>query len=338
LELSIQSDAEYESPLEIEVANEIRTLGYDVVPQVGCSDYRIDLAVVDPEKPGQFILGVECDGAMYHSACTARDRDRIRQEVLENLGWRIHRIWAPDFVARRDAEVRRLKEAIDLARQSTEESSHRESGEKNNELEQESIMTTVSSEKQNPGWATYYNVHVPQFRIPQYTQFHDSQARNTLSQLLEKIVNVEGPLHVKVASRRLAQAWRLQRIGYRMDEAIDNAILHLTNSSKVKKRGKFLWPFKEVRLTIRKPKPDDPRTIRNVQHIPPEEIELAFTKILEDALSMPREALTTEVGRIFGIERITMESRSILDEVLDALMRKGSIIDKEGRIELMGAK
>ncbi len=79
-----------------------------------------------------------------------------------------------------------------------------------------------------------------------------------------------------------------------MDQAIDNAIGHLTNSSKVKKRGEFLWPSKKVRLTVRKPKPDDPRTMRNVHHIPPEEIELAFTKILEEALSMPREALTTQ--------------------------------------------
>ena len=91
-------------------------MGFEVIPQVGCSGYRIDIGVVDPAEPGRFLLGVECDGATYHSAATARDRDRLRQQVLEQLGWRIHRIWSPDWVTRRDAETRRLKEAIEEAR------------------------------------------------------------------------------------------------------------------------------------------------------------------------------------------------------------------------------
>ena len=80
-------------------------MGYNVVSQVGCSGYRIDIGVVDPEQPGHFILGVECDGAMYHSAKTARDRDRLRQEVLERMGWIIYRIWSPDWIAQRRIEI-----------------------------------------------------------------------------------------------------------------------------------------------------------------------------------------------------------------------------------------
>ena len=112
---------DYESPLEQDVAGAIRTLGYEVMPQVGCSGYRIDLGVIDPGKPGRFILGVECDGASYHSAHTARDRDRLRQQVLQDLGWRIHRIWSPDWVTRRTTEIRRLQEAIEAARSSIQE-------------------------------------------------------------------------------------------------------------------------------------------------------------------------------------------------------------------------
>jgi superfamily I DNA and/or RNA helicase len=111
-----QGNGESESPLEEEVAAEIRRLGYDVIPQVGCSGYRIDIGVVDPSKPGSFLLGVECDGATYHSASTARDRDRLRQYILENLGWRLHRIWSPNWVSRREAEITRLKQAIEVAK------------------------------------------------------------------------------------------------------------------------------------------------------------------------------------------------------------------------------
>lgn len=88
-------------------------MGYDVIPQVGCSGFRIDLGIIDPANPGRFILGVECDGATYHSAATARDRDRLRQEILEKkLGWRIHRVWSPDWITKRDTEIRRIKQAI----------------------------------------------------------------------------------------------------------------------------------------------------------------------------------------------------------------------------------
>jgi very-short-patch-repair endonuclease len=84
--------------------------------QVGCSGYRIDLALVDLERPGRFLLGIECDGAIYHSSATARDRDRLRQEVLESLGWTIIRIWSTDWVKTPQAQVERIIAAVGLAR------------------------------------------------------------------------------------------------------------------------------------------------------------------------------------------------------------------------------
>ena len=92
-----QGLGEADSPFEDDVAGEIRALGYEVVPQVGCSGFRIDIGVIDPAEPGRFLLGVECDGATYHSAATARDRDRLRQQILEKLGWLAH---PPHLVAR----------------------------------------------------------------------------------------------------------------------------------------------------------------------------------------------------------------------------------------------
>jgi very-short-patch-repair endonuclease len=100
-----QGMGEAESRLEEDIASEIRQLGYDVVTQVGCSGYRIDIGVINPSQPGNFLLGVEADGATYHSAYTARERDRLRQQVLEKLGWRIHRIWSFDWFHHRAREI-----------------------------------------------------------------------------------------------------------------------------------------------------------------------------------------------------------------------------------------
>lgn len=90
-------DNNYDSPFEESVCNALRAKGYSVKTQVGCSGYKIDLAIRDKNNPGHFLLGIECDGAAYHSCATARDRDRLRQEILESLGWKIYRIWSTDW-------------------------------------------------------------------------------------------------------------------------------------------------------------------------------------------------------------------------------------------------
>ncbi len=83
------------------------------------SGYRIDLGVVDPDHPGRYLLGIECDGATYHSAQTARDRDRLRQQVLEGLGWTLLRIWSRDWISDRAREIDRVLttlQALEAAR------------------------------------------------------------------------------------------------------------------------------------------------------------------------------------------------------------------------------
>ena len=106
---------EAESPFEEEVASALQRHGLEPVPQVGCGGFRIDLALKHPERPGEFCLGIECDGATYHSSQTARDRDRIRQSILESLGWRMVRVWSTDWVRDPAKQVNRILAAYEMA-------------------------------------------------------------------------------------------------------------------------------------------------------------------------------------------------------------------------------
>jgi very-short-patch-repair endonuclease len=101
---------------EADVADALASVAkIKTVPQWGASSYRIDLVAQHPTRPGRFVLAIECDGATYHSAPTARDRDRLRQQHLEALGWKFHRIWSADWFARRDEEIRRAQAAFAAA-------------------------------------------------------------------------------------------------------------------------------------------------------------------------------------------------------------------------------
>ena len=107
--------AENDSEFEAEVEKALRAHGLDVRRQVGCCGYRIDLAIVDPNRKGRYVLGVEADGATYHSSASARDRDRLRQELLESLGWRIARIWSTDWIRNPQRQVERVLKAYSEA-------------------------------------------------------------------------------------------------------------------------------------------------------------------------------------------------------------------------------
>jgi very-short-patch-repair endonuclease len=99
-----------ESDFEVSVAEVLRTRGFEVVPQLGVAGYFIDVAVRNPPRRGEFLAGIECDGASYHAGVSVRDRDRIRQEILESLGWRgkIYRIWSTDWFRNRPREIASL--------------------------------------------------------------------------------------------------------------------------------------------------------------------------------------------------------------------------------------
>ena len=105
---SVSANGDPDSEFEQMVADRLRAAGYEVHHQVGCSGYRIDLGILDPANPGRYQLGVECDGATYHRAATARDRDKLRQLILEGLGWTLYRVWSTDWWHDSEAETKKL--------------------------------------------------------------------------------------------------------------------------------------------------------------------------------------------------------------------------------------
>ena len=114
-----ESDFSVDSPFQREVVRRLKSLGYEVHEEVASGGKFVDIGIVDPKHPGRYVIGIEFDGASYHSSRSARDRDRLREQVLEGLGWTLHRIWSTDWFNSPERELKRTVDAIEHALRSS---------------------------------------------------------------------------------------------------------------------------------------------------------------------------------------------------------------------------
>ena len=122
LTIGAHSVEEYShAPFEDAIASFLEENGYVVDKQIGCAGFRVDLAIVDEENPGKYILGITTDGKMYASSKVARDRDRLREQVLEGLGWKLYHLWSTDWYRNRDLGRKKLLESIEKSIKETRE-------------------------------------------------------------------------------------------------------------------------------------------------------------------------------------------------------------------------
>lgn len=203
---------------EMDVQAALESRGIVLVPQVGSSNFRIDFAACHPIEPGRYVLAIECDGASYHSSYTARDRDRLRQQQLERLGWRFHRIWSTDWFLRRDEEVER---AVKSFWKAVEESDRAEAGDAARILFRPSHETTTAG----PPASAVENVARSAARppIPRYASIEDYSG-GELQQLL-RWVKSDGKLRTndELVEEMFANL-PFKRRGFRINEAIRDAI------------------------------------------------------------------------------------------------------------------
>jgi very-short-patch-repair endonuclease len=325
-------DGEYESPFEEAVGNALDQAGYVVKRQVGESGFRIDLGIVDPRNTQRYLLGIECDGATYHSGKTARDRDRLRQEILEGLGWSIHRVWSAEWMRNPDRELSRIVERIqnELAKPVMSfvpvpiPPSHIKSD------EQPAISTADASS------SVFHRTAVAEARTVQEAapyipaslerQWGDilNASRRAVAKLVTTCVEQEGPIHREMAIRRIANAWGLQRAGNRIQEHVGSSIDFAVSLREIERRGEFLWPIGKHVVAVRARYPDG--KARSIQHVPDEELIEAFRDVLSDAFSLRRDELFVQSARYLGYQRTGQDIATRLNATFENARKRGDFI------------
>jgi len=296
-------------PFEDQVAGELTTKGYIVRKKVGSEAFYIDLAIVDPQNPGRYIIGIECDGDAYASAKSARDRDRLRKQVMETMGWKIFRIWSTDWFRNPKQELDRLVNAIEKAKQTVADD--------DTETDEQSTHAAVTvnrekGEEVKNGAPAYKLTQLPPDVAKQELHLY-SFAK--LAGWITDIVKTEGPIHEDEMAHRLAEAADVSKMTSRVKYTITQATQFAKDNHMVKAKGDFLWPV-DMETPVIRDRSDFPPSSKKLQYIAPEEIDLAIQKVVEDAIGIQPEAAVPFVAKLFGFGRVTEDLK---DDILHAI-------------------
>jgi very-short-patch-repair endonuclease len=340
---TVSHAAETESPFERDVFSELSRRGLRLQPQVGVGGYRIDLGVFDDAVPGRFICGIECDGVAYHSSETARDRDRLRHEVLESRGWDIHRVWSTDWFKDRGGQIDRLLRLIDKSRARCKDEAAAESEAAKRVQAEEERRRLTEAEAQDGSGAErsplpttlqeeYARPRVEEYRLAAVEGRY--KGRDLLAEpvaairgAIQAIVAAEAPLHFDDLASRVASMWGT-RLGSRIEARIRSGCRECERAGSLKMRGRFVWPSSgefrvRSRAGLRIP----------ADRIPPEEYREAVTLVLDASGGMPRPNVIAEVRAVLGFARTGATLEQSIASAIDDLLTSGAV--GEGSVGLM---
>ena len=293
------------------------------------------MAIVDPRDPGRFLLGIECDGRTYHQSKTARDRDRLRQEKLEDLGWRIHRIWSTEWMKNPDHELQRVQDRVDELLTEPLDAPKSEpvrsfSAPADDAPEQEHLVSPDQVQAIEPV-VIAIPYEVADFATPS-TDIWETSPREVAT-VVTRIVEVEGPIHRDLLRKRLTNLWGYGRSGQRIASAISAGTDTGVRVGTIRRQGDFLWPAES-----REVKPRCSATngeTRTIDQIPEEEIASAVRSILGHAFSLETDELLSQTARVFGFQRVGPDIRARILGVARQLYADKEVLYKEDRLQLV---
>lgn len=311
-----------EVSIENIIAEKLRTAGHMVHTDIGCSGYKIDIGIVNPENPATYKLGIICDGKNYKRTKTARDREIVQSNVLKALGWNICRIWTMDWWEKPEVVIASIQEAISKQPDIKEEEATPAAVEipnpatpfickasPNSVKPQEAMCdpeaeSSESQQEYQEAKIIHSRFHSEIFFNPTNETILMSQARN--------IIEKEAPISKSLLCQKILLEWGIFRMGQRIDAHLEHIFDRLKLYHTRYDEHSFYWKDKEQcnSYTAYRPKSD-----RNANELPPEEVANAIRKILTESISLPLPDLSKACALLFGFTRTGSN--------IDAAMQRG---------------
>ena len=312
------------------IAEFLMEKGFQVEQNVGCSGFRIDLALRNPVRPAEFLLGIECDNSVYAAQKTTRDRDSLRHQVLKGLGWHIYRAWCVDWMFDRERSEKALLEFIEECKRVQLEQlqsvppespadSEAESPESASNAESAEEPVELLSEKR----MEYCIWH--EERTLDQEDFYESAGTKIIKKQIAEIIEQEAPIYEHLLRRRILKAWGFARTGGNIAKKLDECMPKRPKAT-VYGEERVLWApgQKAAEYTFYRVGSDEEST-RAIDEIPPEELANGMQEILLDFNSCEKEILFRETVKLFGLSAVTAKARKFLEYGFAILQKTGRI-------------
>ena len=309
--ISVNTYEQFDSDFEMEVCDFLRSNGFAVDTQVGCSGFRIDLGLKRPDS-SDYVLAIECDGATYHSSRNARDRDRLRQQILESMGWKFYRIWSTDWFCNKREERNRL---LEVARNAVKNSN----------------TATVSQDKL-PTAKFEESVEKKQFEfmaykaadIPKLEKLH---SKDGFQEFIKAILEIEAPLSEELLLRRIVQYFDKKKVTSVVQRAYEFQMYDCQHCGIIRRNG-FLYLDNGTDIKFRGP--GDIK--REIRQIAPEELAAGMREILRQNISVDKDALLHSIAQQCGVNRVGKAHNEILDSALKII--ENHLVNNGGSLSL----
>jgi hypothetical protein len=266
--------------------------------------------VVDPKQPGRYLLGVECDGATYHSARSARDRDKLRQRVLEARGWRLHRIWSCDWWQDREGELARLVQALEAAR------------EEEPEPEPEPVLAAPVAQVTEA-------VSAPAPAGPRPYTAAAPYAGGDLAEYAAELVAAEGPVQHDLLLLRLRIAGGYARLGTQVRADLEAQLSALAAEGRIRQVGDA-WITEEAQLAAPRDWSERPAAERKLPYVSEVELAAAYRQVIRNAFGIRAEEVSRGALALLGFRGVGDKGLQRASAVLEELLARGDVEEREG--------
>ncbi len=330
-------DQELEA-VQVDLCSALEAAGWETRTRVGVGGFAIDIAVVDPDHPERYLVGIECDGESYRSVFTARDRDRLRRQVLEALGWRVERVWSVDWFKRREETLAALLGKLNNARR--EPRRYEEIAPPAGHASGSQPADEVVDFGESPEPVRLAPTK-PEDVIPYYRRRREllgnhealvSAAVLRVVALIGQVVADEAPVHVDEVLRVLTGLYRTRAT--KRPRAVFEEALELTlERGLALRRGDFLWRSANQAIPVRRRDGDCPVT--RAELIAPEELGEAVKIVVGRAFGIKQDALVESTARLLGFSRLGKKIAIVIGAAVTNLIASGAIVtDDQGFLQL----
>ena len=313
------------------LAAEIEKMGYKTRCNIGCSEYKIDIGVINPDDPESYILGIRCDGERYLESGTARDRCLSQPSVLSGLGWNIHNVWILDVYDNLPKVLASIGSRIEDAIHAYRNPPAPVIEEKKDEAASAAAETTEVQEVHTPSAPenrVVYESYNPSV-MGKAEDFYEAKYNTKIRRICEAVIGTEAPVSMDTVIKKVISAFDITRVTAKAEERVTEFLADLP----ITDYNGFLWQdsaLPDSYTIYRVPAEGDEK--RSLDVIPPQEIANAVNEIIKSQISMTREDLVRVTAAEFGYNRIGAAARAAVEKGIDCAAEKGFIKEENGRV------